>query len=175
MYVAPVSIKLYDTAAVILTTSVFSLNFPTWMLSNAIHFNGSLTVSFESWLCLKYSVVYILSAKPKSATFITPSDDILHMQQSTLSMIIIIPNDIALRNKHKTCSLDHAQCSLLGTSNSGNKTCNVTCNITCIKLYYSFNNQQLIIASHAVSCCQIPMDKLLFCQVIHAFGYLQAH
>ena len=52
--------------ALIFTTSDFSEKTPSYMLSGASHFRGSLTVESLSWR--KYSFVPTLSESPKSAT-----------------------------------------------------------------------------------------------------------
>ena len=46
------------------------------MLSGGSHFIGTLTG--DSWSCRKYSLVPMLSDSPKSATFITKLQSILH-------------------------------------------------------------------------------------------------
>ena len=66
---------------VLLTTSDFSENIPSWILSIAIHLTGNLTDPEEllslNWL--KYSFVYISSVRPKSPTLTIPSSPILYI------------------------------------------------------------------------------------------------
>ena len=68
------------------TTSLFCENSPSCKLSRAIHLKGSLTLPPDLF-CRKYPELYMFSARPKSATLITPPPSIL----STWEMLSKLP------------------------------------------------------------------------------------